>query len=251
MPRLVTQKKKRAPKKKSIAQRYGRGRSSQSMTTYTPFFRRMYAARNFTKFRMGFQGYISDAFAINSGYFAIDSSFLEVPFASTNSFQGTQNGSGIYTGGTGVLNYNGYNVTILQFNAWRIHRRRITVSCLPTIQGDQIMLSMYPSSSGNSPGISSNVSAGQPYSKLKMIGFGGEPGVLYNSQSSQELTGMTRAQWDAQPPTAVGVGPAAVLQYFDHIAWATADGSRLGANLVFNVTIEIDVEFSEPKQQVQ
>lgn len=250
MPRK-SEKKKRTPKKKSIAERYGRGRSSQSMTTYTPFFRRMYAARSFTKLRMGFQGYVSDLLAVNSGYFTIDSGFLEVPFASTNNFQTAQNGSGIYTGQTGVLQYNGYNVAILQWNAWRIHRRRITVSCLPTIQGDQTILSMYPLAAATPNGPSSNVSSGQAYSKIKMIGFGGGPGVLYNSQSGQELTGLTKAQWDAQPPTLIGSAPAGAIQFFDHIFWATADGSRLGANLVFNVTIEIDVEFSEPKQQVQ
>lgn len=253
MPRLVTQKKKRAPKRKSTAVRYGRTKSDAAITTYMPYFRRMYAARNFTRLKMGGQGFIDSNLAgsTTTGFWTIASSELQVPFSTANPFTGAQNGSGIYTSSTGVNNYQGYSVMTQQWNAWRIHRRRLSVECIPTVQGDQVAIMTYPSQIPTAPGFSSNVVAGQPYSKVKMVGFSGNPGKLYNNQSGSELSGLTKLQWECLPPTQVGTAPAAATLFYDVIGWSTIDGGRLVANLVFLWNIEIDVEFSDPLPQVQ
>lgn len=251
MPRSVIIKKKRAPKKKSNAQRYGRGRSDSAMTTYVPFFRKMYAPRNFTKLQMGIQGFLDSSTAAATGYFTVDSSFLSLPFASGTSFIGPANGTAFLSGGTNtIFNYNGYGVLALQYQYWRIHRRRLTIQCLPTIQGDQVMITTFPTNAPGPLAPTSSVGAAQSYGKTKMIGFASEPGTLYQSQSAQEILGLTKMQWEAQPPTLIGATPAPTLRFYDVVQWATVDGGRLGANLVFNVTLEVDVEYSSPLQQI-
>ena len=251
MPRSVIIKKKRAPKKKSNAKRYGQGRSSSAMTTYVPFFRKMYAARNFTKLQMGIQGFLDSSTAASTGYFTVDSSYLTLPFASGFSFIGPANGVAFLSGGTNtIFNYNGYNVLATQYEYWRIHRRRLKIQCLPTIQGDQVMISTFPTNVTGPLAPTSSVAAAQSYGKTRMVGYASEPGTLYQSQSAQEILGLTKIQWEAQPPTAIGSVPDPTLRFYDVIQWSTVDGGRLGANLVWNVTLEVDVEYSSPKQQI-
>jgi len=225
--------------------------SDSSMTTYTPFFRRINAPRNFTKLRMSMQGFVPGGVAA-TGTFQFTSGYLNQPMTSALLFTAAANGLGVTTGGTSLAQtYPGTAVMSQQYQSYRIHTRSIRIRAVPSLAGDGIALAMY-SSTNPTPSVFLTYSncMGQPRSKGGVAMFGSPIPTLYRKDHASTIIGMTREQWRCQPPTSYLAVPAGPLLFFDFFHWATIDGGALAGNLNFTIDLEIEVEFNEPFSQL-
>lgn len=252
MPRKLSTYKKRSSKKAKPGKmrRSSDAAQARAMTSYIPFFRRINAPRQFVKLACGFQGFVI-AQAVTGGYFSISPAQFETPFDGAFLFSSASNGFGQVTGNTSLAgNYAGYTMLTQQYQAYRVHSRRLTVTAMPSLAGDQIQLAIVPSNQASPPAQNTWSSyIGNSRGKTRMIAYGGEPGTLTYKHKLCEVVGLTRAQWDAQPPTRVGATPANVLFCQDYILWDTVDGGSIQGNIVFSVMIEAEIELSEAVTQ--
>ena len=121
------------------------------------------------------------------------------------------------------------------------------MTLMPSLAGDQINFAIMPSTSTNPPAVNTfSTYNGNTRGKSRMVAFGGEPGVLTYKHSIADVVGLTKLQWECQPPTRMAFTPAAQLFMADYILWTTVDGGTISGNICFVVRLEIDVELSEP-----
>lgn len=247
MPAKSKTYKKRPKAKPSQRRQRGEAAQARAMTQYIPFFRRINAPRQFTKLLVGYQGFVP-ASNVTGGYFDVLPTQFETPLLGNWRFSGAQNGVGQFTGSTGAAaNYAGFVMLSGQYGAYRVHSRRLTVTLMPSLAGDQINFAIMPSTSTNPPAVNNFATyAGNTRGKSRMVAFGGEPGVLTYKHSVADVVGLTKLQWECQPPTRMAFTPAAQLFMADYVLWTTNDGGTIAGNICFVVKLEIDVELSEP-----
>lgn len=245
MPSLRKWTKKASKKPKASNKRH----VGSTMTTYVPRFRTMFASRNFTTFRIAFQGYVPSTTLLRAGLFQITPAQLAVPLsaAAAQGFTNVANG-GILTGGSSVGGqYGGYTIASQIWQAYKIHSQKVTVSCVPNLAGDCCTLSMYPTTViPFSAGIDEQSIASQPFMATKTSVFGDRTCVISKKTAAHQIVGLTKAQWDSQMPTGILLAPVAQLNWAQNIYWATIGGNILNGNLNFTVLLECEVELSDP-----
>lgn len=221
-------------------------------TERVPRFRRYGAAREFVTLSMGFTGLISPVGGAGAqGYFQMNGMLL-TPLTNINNFLGANNPGSALSGGTLInQNFPGYTSLVNMYAGARIHRCGVSVTCTPTLAADNLTLGLMPFTAG-APALTNFFQqeiAGQSYGKIMQC-YGGVPNTLKKSLHPADICGLTRMQWAAQLPFNPTTNPVANYQTYWLVRWSTNDAAVIVGNVNFTITISVDVEFSNPVNQV-
>ena len=226
----------------------GGGGVTRNYTERLSFSRRAFPTRNFTLLKQSFQGLISPGTGpglAGTGFFFIPMSALPLVFNQSGFTAGLRSGI-VPTGGSAYnQQFPGFTDMSAIWGQYKVHRCRIRTEIQPTVVGDQLVVSQVPYSAANPvpvTGWSNDQVMGQARGQTRMITNDRVIPMSTGWVTGREISGMSKPVFDAQQPYLTTTQPSTDYATNFFYRWATVDNAALSANVVIQITIEIEVE---------
>ena len=124
------------------------------------------------------------------------------------------------------------------------------VTATPALAGDTIQVTMAPVNTTTSiapSAVNQQQMVAIQGSATAISQFGnGEPAKLKRWYSCADISGMTKAQWQAQPPYAIASTPVAPYAVVMLVRYQTVDGALAAGQIYWNLKCTARFEFSNP-----
>jgi len=187
-----------------------------------------------------------------TNYFVVDCNSTYLPFTSGVNWSAATNGSATGVGGSAItqaLPGNSYLSGL--YKTYRVLKSSIRVSAMPESAGDALIIQIFAYNASSSLSLPLNMAqcATQLANKMKVcaVGTAAKFNTVASTVMCHDVLGMSRAEYESQPPTATGSATGAPIACYWAVQACTADGLASGVNgIPMMIDLAIDVEWQNP-----
>jgi len=187
-----------------------------------------------------------------TNYFVVDCNSTYLPFTSGLNWSAATNGSATGVAGSTITQtLPGYAYLSGLYKSYRIVRSTLSVSSIPEIGGDSVMIQIfaYPATSSFTLPLAMSQASQQQGAKMKVcaVGVAAKFNTVSSTVNLHDVIGMSRAEYDAQPPTLTGSAASGIIAANWAVQVCTADGQASGSTgIPLSARITYDVEWLSP-----